>query len=360
VVELREYAFDERKHPRHKRGDKRGGQFAKVVGAVSADVDESKIFKSGSAVHDWRTGRTGKVVSSKIDRGGGGHSAKIMVRWDDAKKPEPVETERLSSGEKGRAKPEGIRVERRKDEKGRDSGWNDVGDDVNEAAKLLAEGKKVRLSQPSQVSVLLDKLAEMVKDANERGEKAPNYDLCNVTVRDTNLFCAESKGIPRIKMPQLKGKPLPGSKAAKKEPDKRGEVDLTPEFRAYLEKKGIAVEDDTLAASHFRPTQNELNGAKVAGMVQAIREGKLARERLFVSRDDYIVDGHHRWAGLVGADAIDGKLGDEQLDVARFDLDIITLLKESNDFAKEWGIPQVGVGEGVIKLSDCGCLSNLA
>ena len=39
-----------------------------------------------------------------------------------------------------------------------------------------------------------------------KGGKAPNFNLCNVSVTGSNLFCAESKGIPRIQMPQLDDK----------------------------------------------------------------------------------------------------------------------------------------------------------
>ena len=52
------------------------------------------------------------------------------------------------------------------------------------------------------------------------GKDAPDYDLCQVTVADTNMFCLESlqtkeypEGIPRVEMPQLSGTPVPGSQA---------------------------------------------------------------------------------------------------------------------------------------------------
>lgn len=232
--------------------------------------------------------------------------------------------------------------------------------DVNLAALALGEGRQVELESTDRVSVLLDKLAAISKEAIEKGDKAPNYNLCDVTVKDTSLFCVDSKGIPRIQMPQLSGKPLPGSKAEAKGVNEKGEVDLNAEFRASLEAKGVSVTDKDVQASHLKATQNELNGGKVSGIYGAMKAGKIKDQRLFVSGDNYVVDGHHRWAAKVGADSLDGILGnDTTMPVASIDMDIIELLAESNRFAEEWGIPQAGVQQGGVKLADCGCLENL-
>ena len=98
----------------------------------------------------------------------------------------------------------------------------DVGGDVRRAALLLSQGHAVSLRQPREVSILLEELGRIVADAVAKGDAAPSYDLCKVTVRNTSLFCVESKGIPRIKMPQLKGIPDAGSKADSKPKDKKG------------------------------------------------------------------------------------------------------------------------------------------
>lgn len=225
-------------------------------------------------------------------------------------------------------------------------GWHDVGSDVNMAADLLAQGKKVRLNQPREASVLLSELARRVQEAKAAGDKAPNFDLCKVTVKNTNLFCAESKGIPRIKMPQFGGVPLPGSPADKMAKDDKGSVDLTGLFRQMLEDNGAKVTDEEELASHLKASQIELNGAKVASMTQVLDSGeKLGGDpRLFVSHDNYIVDGHHRWAANVGHDLGDASgEQDVKMPVARVDMDIIELLDAANHFTKAMGIPQQGV-----------------
>lgn len=237
-----------------------------------------------------------------------------------------------------------------KDFKVTKDGSIDVEGDVMAAADLLGQGKKVQLQQPDQVASLLSELAKM-------NDPEKTYDLCNVSVPGTNLFCAESKGIDRIDMPQLKAKPLPGSRADKEfEKNEDGEVDLNQEFISYLEDKGVKVFDDEAPASHLRATQRQLNGAKVAGMMTGMQEGgrgKSADEvrdviqnaRLLVGRSGYVVDGHHRWAAVVGDDAKDGKMGDQIMPVRRIDMDIIPLLAESLAFCEEYGLPVAGVGQ---------------
>lgn len=229
-----------------------------------------------------------------------------------------------------------------------------VTSDIEVAARALASNKRVSLRQVREVSTLLNKLAEISRDAIAKGEKAPNYNLCAVSVKGTNLFCHGNKNIPRVEMPQLKGFPVEGSKAKKLiKPDERGEYDVTPYFRKYLEEKGAKITDATEGAAYLRATQNELNGGKTAAIANAIRENKLADERIFVSRDNYIVDGHHRWSASVGVDTDDGVLGDITMKVARVDMGIIELLGEAKRFADEWGIPQVSAADKVKKDSGC-------
>lgn len=213
--------------------------------------------------------------------------------------------------------------------------------DVEVAAKALAEGRHVELTQPDQVSTLLDKLSVMVADAKAKGAEAPMYNLCGVTVKGSNLFCTESKGIPRVKMPQLASKnPVPGSKADLLPRNENGEVDLSVQFADHLRSKGVSVKGQDVAASHLRATQNELNGAKVAAIAKQAEAGKLPPGSIFVSRGNYVVDGHHRWAAVVGNDLRDNKAGDLSIAVKKIDMPIIDVLREANDFSREWGIPQ--------------------
>ena len=217
---------------------------------------------------------------------------------------------------------------------------------VEDAARALGEGKHVELRTPDQVATLLDRLNELAKEAEAAGTKAKNIDLCQLTVPGTNLFCVESKGIPRVEMPQLKGIPNSGSAASDLTPDKRGEVDITEAYLERLRSSGVVLTEDEALASHLKATQNELNGGKVAGIMQAARAGELdLNQPIVVSKDGYIVDGHHRWAAKVALehDGIDDPETDMKIPVVRVDQDILEILESSKQFAADMGLPQMAV-----------------
>ena len=218
-------------------------------------------------------------------------------------------------------------------------------DNTSDVVRALYEGRKVNMVSEDMVSTAVDKLGAVAQQWKKLGGTVPTFDLCNVTVEGTNLFCAESKGIPRAKMPQLKGVPKPNTPADKMEKDKKGEVDLTQAFRKHVEDMGFEIDDTDVLASHLKASQNELNGEKIAGMAGAMRSGKLKSARLFVSDDNYIVDGHHTWAANVAIDYDDNKSGDVSMPVSRINMSIIELLEVSNNFARDMGIPQAGVGQ---------------
>lgn len=220
-----------------------------------------------------------------------------------------------------------------------------VTDDVAQAAAWLAEDKHVRLNSVEQVSTLLDKLHAEIQSIKDAGGTAPNINLCNVSVPGTNLFCAENVGKPRIQMPQLSGKPLPGSPADSLPKDPKGGVDLGPLFIEHLKSRGIMVTEKSYPASHLRASQNELLGNKVLGMMKSVQEGRMGPARIFTSRDQYVVDGHHRWAANVGADLDDGELGGLTQDVNEVDADILDVLAMANAFALQMGIPQADMAQ---------------
>jgi len=186
---------------------------------------------------------------------------------------------------------------------------------VEDAVRALYEGRKVELKQPKQVSTLIHKLGEEAKRWQEQGQDAPRFNLCDVSVAGTNLFCAESKGIPRAEMPQM---------------DKK----QTARFLELLEKKGFRVEKDDEYAANLRATQDQLKGSQVAANMDRLeKEGEKGAPRIVISKDDYILDGHHRWAAKIGLDAANNKLRDDlKMKVSRVDIDIITLVNLANEF----------------------------
>jgi hypothetical protein len=95
--------------------------------------------------------------------------------------------------------------------------------------------------------------------------------------------------------------------------------------------------------SHLRASQSELVADKVAGMAQAKKAGKIPPGRIFTSNDNYVVDGHHRWAVDVAQDLADGN-ADAPMDVRQVDMPILQILAAANAFAHDMGIKSKGTG----------------
>jgi hypothetical protein len=202
---------------------------------------------------------------------------------------------------------------------------------------------KVPPEQLQQVATRISDLAKMGQEAKAKGENAPNFNLCQVSIPGTNLFCGDNKGIPRAEMPQFKGTPRAGSEADKLPKDKDGEVDTEEFFKQMLEKDGIKVSQPTsIPPDRLKATQSELVGVKVAGMSQVLADknhpayGKITAP-IYVSRDGYVLDGHHRWAAVVAHNASNPK-DQIEMQVRVIDDDIEPLVKKSNKFAEDIGI----------------------
>lgn len=191
------------------------------------------------------------------------------------------------------------------------------------------------------ISTYLNKMKSMVDKARASGDKPPNFDLCEVSVPGTNLFCGENKGIERKDMPQLKGKPSDGSAASKIQPGADGEVSIEKQFVDSLKNQGVKMTPKKIDAAQLKSTQNQLVGSKVVGMIGALEKDPNHPEitaPIFVSKDGYVLDGHHRWAAVVGLNFFTDK--PVNMNVIEVDMGIDDLVKYTNEFADYMGISQ--------------------
>lgn len=240
---------------------------------------------------------------------------------------------------------------------------------AKKALALIAEGKHVEMDKDT-VAVMLDKLSAIGKEAFEKGEDTPDFDLCRVHVPDTNIFCEDNKGIIRSKMPQLSGKKLkPGSYADKKLKRQQAaavaagtkvpdEVDLAEEFIASLTQKGVRVTDEKVDANKLKATQSELKGGQIGGMMAAstIKGGKLDLSKpIFVSSDGFILDGHHRWASLAALEFTEGE--NLQMNIRRIHMPVQELVDVTNTYTREMGVlPKAAGGKTDVKKWDPECI----
>jgi hypothetical protein len=226
---------------------------------------------------------------------------------------------------------------------GNDSGMPKLKDLMPNADFSNKPLSQVTPIERQKISTIVDKLAELGKQAKEKGEQAPNFNLCQVSIPGTNLYCDGNKGIERGDMPQFKGTPQPGSPADKLPKDESGEADTEEFFKQMLNKQGINVSEPTsVPPDRLKATQSELVGVKVAGMSKVLADknhpayGKITAP-IYVSNDGYVLDGHHRWAAVVAHNAANPK-NQIPMNVRVIDEPIEPLVKRSNSFAEKMGI----------------------
>lgn len=288
-------------------------------------------------------GRPGEVGGSSGEGGGEGGKAGQATEAPAGREPNPAP----ASSEREVPTPE--------KPLGTERPTPIVAKDLNHAVDLILKGEVVELKDVGTVHTVLSKLAEMAKDAEAKQEKAPSYDLCKVSVAGTNLFCGSivktaefPDGIPRVKMPQFTGKAIEGTPAADLPKNKNGNVNAIPAFLKDLAAKDIGVKEERVAASSLKCTQKELVGATVASMMTS-KTYDPGEEPIFVSSDGYVIDGHHRWAAVVGRDAKDGTLGESNMNIRRVDAPISELLLRAKTFVEGYGV-DVKAGASALRM----------
>lgn len=208
-----------------------------------------------------------------------------------------------------------------------------------EGVDAILKGKRVFFDDQKNVHTSLKKLAEMAADAKSKGKEAPNYDLCKVAVKGTNIFCTGNKGIKRIDMPQLGGVPAKGSLSEKftRNPYNKAEVIGAEAFKTFLKEKGYKIKQGKVPVAKLMSTQNELVGPKVAKMMTQT-DFDISANPIFITADNYILDGHHRWAANVGKDAEDGKLGNWNMPVEIIQAPITEVLPMTVKWGQDVGL----------------------
>jgi hypothetical protein len=221
-------------------------------------------------------------------------------------------------------------------------------DTTLEAVALIQKGLVVEVPDARTAYTVISKMAEMAQEAKAAGKEAKDYDLCQISVAGTNLFCAESlrtkeypEGVPRLEMPQLGGKPVPGSEADKlpRNPWDKTEVDGSQHFISFLQGLGIKTAAEQVPAAQLRASQRELIGSKVSS-IMLDKTFTPNVNPIFISRDNYVVDGHHRWAATVGREAETGTVGKVPMNVYRINAPISEVLHLANTWATRFGIQQ--------------------
>lgn len=100
----------------------------------------------------------------------------------------------------------------------------------------------------------------------------------------------------------------------------------------------VNVSTKVVDATKLKATQKEINAERAEGIADAYREGKFDPhgKTVLVSKDNYVMDGHHRWAAQILRAAEDGIKATLKAQVV--DLPVKDLLAVSNAYTDAQGI----------------------
>lgn len=119
----------------------------------------------------------------------------------------------------------------------------------------------------------------------------------------------ETLGIERENMPQIEGKDY-------------------EHFLSYLRKKGASSKREKVAARTLKPIQKEFSKAGVEKSLERLRSPEVdPRPPVIVSKDNYIIDGHHRWLAAKNA-------GVKDFEITRVNAPMSELLKMAHDYPR--------------------------
>jgi len=228
----------------------------------------------------------------------------------------------------------------------------DTGRDVR--MKTLVNKKDKSPKQKSVVENFWKKLKEehnldvRDKDKNFAEEVSKNIsegadriqkDFCKLPQE----FCRDNLGVSRIDMPVIEPSQMEDFKSRLadgllniKKPPATGKA-----TKDYLDGKGdkVKITNKKMPVTQLKATQKEINASKAQGMADAAKLGKFdpSKATILVSKDGYILDGHHRWAALqIMAKDPDIKEV-PKMNVVQVDLPVKKLLQVANAYTDAVG-----------------------
>jgi len=207
------------------------------------------------------------------------------------------------------------------------------GRSLREAIDFFRHRRGLAYDEPDQPVTDVGRLASLVQQA-ELG-LLDTIDLCEAaSAEDADLFCSDDAP-PQSRLPFLRGQPRTGSRADKLPKNEAGQADLSLLFQHHLAAKGHEIQRVQVSASRLRPVKLRLDAYDLANVKDAITTGAYPPADLFAAANNYLLDGHHRWALAVG---LGGK--DIDLSVRRVDLPVLEALLNMQEFGTHYGLEE--------------------
>jgi hypothetical protein len=191
----------------------------------------------------------------------------------------------------------------------------DASGSLEERAEKLANGERVQVSKK-----------EAKKMMKIMAKREDNPDLTNMHIEDTQLYDEDNLGIPRNKMPQVPS-------------------DTKAVFISEMEKRGVRVQRGVADPAKLHPIQEEMSASKVGLIMKKLRKKGMKTDdggRIVISKDNFVIDGHHRWAAAAMLSFEDSSI---KLPVIRVDMNHKDLIDVTLAWNKASGIQSIGMGE---------------
>lgn len=100
------------------------------------------------------------------------------------------------------------------------------------------------------------------------------------------------------------------------------------DFIKYLKDKKIKTADVKLTPGTLKATQHQFHTAKIQSLIDKIEDGSYDKKPILVSKDNYVMDGHHRWLAY-------RNLG-MQIPITRVDVTAKELIDLMHDYPKSY------------------------
>jgi hypothetical protein len=186
---------------------------------------------------------------------------------------------------------------------------------LEERAEKLANGERIQVTK-SEAKKIMKIMAKRDDDP----------DLTNMHIEDTQLYDEDNLGIPRKQMPQVPS-------------------DTKGAFINEMEKRGARVQRGVADPAKLHPIQAEMSASKVGLIMKKLREKGVKTDdggRIVISKDNYVIDGHHRWAA---AAMLTFEGNPIKLPVIKVDINHRELIAATLAWNEASGIAGIGMGE---------------
>lgn len=186
----------------------------------------------------------------------------------------PTAAPAAPAGEKKPDAPKDDAPKPKKDEGGGEK-WG-TADSLSKVKSELRSGREVKMPKEG--------FLETIKAiGREAGSPKDVINIVKISLEGTRLIGKGGKGIPRFRMPQIP-------------PERR------QEFCEWFKRQtGKGFKRESVDPLSLLPTQKEINGRNTARLFgDYSKNGAVPdNERIIVSKDGHVLDGHHTWAAAL-------------------------------------------------------------